>query len=170
MNYMNCIFKNTCCLIMAMSVFVLLSCNKDDEFPMSEPVEVHYQMPSVSVPMEASSIITLPDGVSGECVVANSIQELYKNIPSQILDETPEYQKIDFNSSSLIIVKFRSFYKLQTLDYNIYKDETQTYKIRQKISVENVFQNKGSFVMSCIVTEKIPTNSKLIVEQSYTYL
>ena len=164
------ITKITCCLLMATSIFSLLSCNKENDTPIDIPIEIYSQISPVSTPMEASSIIALPDGIAEEHIVINSMEELQNNIPNQILNDNPEYQKIDFDNSSLIIIKFRLFYELQKLDYKIYTEDFRTYKIKQMLSVEKTLLKDGLFVMSCVVTKKIPTYSALTIEQSFIYL
>ncbi len=167
---LNNITEITCCLLMATSLFSLLSCNKENDISIDIPIEIYSQISPVSTPMKASSIIALPDGITEEHIVINSMEELHNNIPNQILNDNPEYKKIDFNNSSLIIIKFRLFYKLQKLDYKIYTEDFHTYKIRQMLSVENTLLKDGLFVMSGVVTKKIPTYSTLTIEQSFIYL
>lgn len=170
MKLLNSITKFTCCLLMATSVFCLLSCHEENGISVDMPIEVYNQISPVSTPMEASSIIALPDGITEEHIVINSMEELYNNIPSQILNDNSEYQKINFENSSLIMIKFRLFYNFQKLNYIIHTEDFHTYKIRQMFSVENALLKDGLFVMSCVVTKKIPTDSTLAIEQSFTYL
>ncbi len=170
MKILNNITEITCCLLMATSLFSLLSCNKKNDISIDIPIEIYSQISPVSTPMKASSIIALPDGITEDHIVINSMEELHNNIPNQILNDNPEYQKVDFNNSSLIIIKFRLFYKLQKLDYKIHTEDFHTYKIRQMLSVENTLLKDGLFVMSGVVTKKIPTYSTLTIEQSFIYL
>ena len=155
---------------MATSIFSLLSCNKENDYPIDIPIEIYSQIPPVSTPMEVSSIIAIPDGITEEHIVINSMEELQNNIPNKILNNNPEYQKIDFENSSLIIIKFRLFYELLKLDYKISTEVFHTYKIKQTLYVEKTLLKDGLFVMSCVVTKKIPTYSDINIEQSFIYL
>lgn len=162
--------KFTCCLLMVISDFCLFSCNKENDITTDTPIEIYKQIPPVTTPMETSSIIALPDGVNEEYLVINSKEELCQNIPYTILTNNPDYQNADFNNSSLIIIKFRLFYELKESDYRINTRDFKTYKITQALSVDKTLLKEGFFVMSCVVTKKIQTNSTLSIEQSLTYL
>lgn len=112
----------------------------------------------------------MPDGVVEEHVVINSEGELHQNIPSQIIEEHTELKKIDFTNSSLFVIKFRLFYELQDIEYEIYRKGMNDYVVRQFLSVEKDINTEGSFVMSCMITEKISPFNELIIEQSFKFL
>ncbi len=169
MNLLNNIIEKVCCLLMATSFLCLSSCDKGNDISINTPIEIYDQFPPYITPMDTSSIIAI-SGAMAKHIVVNSLQELHDNIPSQILHDNPKYQKIDFNSSSLIIIKFRLLYKPQKIDYKIFTENSKDYKILQTLTVENTLITDGFFVMSCVVTEKISNNSPITLVQAFYYI
>ena len=158
--------KNACCLLIATGILCFLSCSTEDNKPVKTPIEIYECFSPVLTPMVDSSIIALPHGVVAEQAIVNSREELYNKIPKQIINENPEYKKIDFENLSLIVFKLRMVFKPQKIEYIIYKEDSYTYEVIQRLYQEEVLRKDGLFVMSCVVTEKIATDSKLNVLQS----
>lgn len=169
MKFTNDITKATCYFLIIASCFII-SCNKENDIAIQIPIEIYCQIPPTVTSMTESSIISMPDGVIEEHVVINSEEELHRNIPSQIINNNYEYQNLNFDDLSLIMIKLRLFFELKDIEYKIYRGNANTYLIKQSLSVKNNALSNGLFVMSCVVTEKIAVNNELIIEQSFQFL
>lgn len=161
--------QTTCYMLILIASCLIISCNRADDVVARIPLDIYVQLPPTVTAMDKSSIISLPEGVMEAHIVINSEEELRQNIPSQILTENPEYHTINFDCSSLLMIKFRLFYELHNIEYNLYIDNTDAYVV-QNVSVVNKVQPEGFFVMTCIVTEKMPIINELIIEQAYHFL
>ncbi len=144
------------------------SCGDDepDDKPVNIPVG-HVFEPVVT-DMVSSSVISLPYGVSFDYAVINSLEELHNRIPSDIIASNPQYENIDYADSSLVSLKFRCFYKPEYIEYKISRDREGQVNAGQIIHFTEPLHVEGYFVMSNLVTEKIASDDKISLWQSFS--
>lgn len=176
MQMTNRISHAVCLLLCLAATFAFTSCDKDEEYRKDTKLKIYSQFPSIVTPMDSSSIIALPDGRS-ECVLINSDEELHRSIPDQIANQNPSYQQVDFRTESLIMVKTLWLYQIGRIDYVVRKDgslsrkrDKDVYTVTQAFSTDVTTLNDGQFVLSCVVTEKIPPESELVLMQSSHFI
>ncbi len=156
-------------VILPIFLFTCLSCNKDEHEDIPVQLSIERIFEPVITDMTSSSPICLPDGINSNITLINSQQELIRNIPSEIIEESPLYEDINYESHSLLSLKFRSFYKPHKIEYKIYKNSDGQISIRQMFFVSGSIYTNGYFIMSNFVTEKLNANDKISFEQSFSF-
>lgn len=165
----NMYLKNIHTVISVFFLFTCLSCEKDEHQDIPVQLSIEHIFEPVITDMTSSSPISLPDGISSNISLINSQQELIRNISSDIIEETPLYENINYESHSLLSLKFRSFYKPHKIEYKIYKNSNGQISIRQVFFVSGSIYTNGYFIMSNFVTEKLNANDKISFEQSFSF-
>ena len=75
-------------VILPIFLFTCLSCNKDEHEDIPVQLSIERIFEPVITDMTSSSPICLPDGINSNITLINSQQELIRNIPSEIIEET----------------------------------------------------------------------------------
>lgn len=151
---------------------VLLACwgceGNENEDLQAQP-SVEYIFEPVVTEMAPSSAIALPDGTDLETSVINSEQELRASLPSDVLQSASAYENLDFSGSSLLSLKFRSYYKPEFITYQIVRDGEGQIILQQQIFVCEPLHIEGYFVLSNLATSKLNTGAEPVLEQKITF-
>lgn len=159
--------KNICIAIFSLALFICSSCQKEDEPNTPIRLSIEHVFEPFITGMDSSSPISLPGNVYTEIAIINSHQELIDKIPSDIIEGNSLYENIDYDSNSLLSVKFRCFYKPDKIEYKIYRNDDDQISIGQLIYVSEPLNVNGYFVLSNLVTEKLNANDQISFTQSF---
>ncbi len=163
------LIKNRLSIVIVATLVVTLftACNSEEpEREIPHPVTVDKLFTTIVTDMVSSSAIALPDGINFEGFIINSFESLDNLMPSEVIEDSPEYQKIDFKDSSLISLKCRIFYDFNDIEYRIYKTEDKLV-VQQIIHKSKSMTPRGYFIMSNLMIEKIPDNISICLQQGY---
>lgn len=156
-------------LVATIVATIFTACNSEEP-PKEEhlSVTINQAYPIIVTEMEPSSIIALPDGISFDGNISNSLERMFDILPSDVIKEFPEYSNIDFKNHSLISLKYRMFYKIENIEYSIFKTDNNIV-VNQLLYVSGDLSLVGYFVMSNLMTDKIPDNATINLQQSYVF-
>lgn len=147
-------------------LFILQMCIACHQY---EQHEYHYTVKKkaqiVVTDKISSSIIALPNGVQQEYKIINSQQELESYIPASILNSDSIYSNIDFDVNSVVSVKFIFYCEPKQIDYVI-KEADGKVSIYETVSKYGDFNVNGYFVMTGILTDKLPDDVDVSIWQS----
>lgn len=161
--------KHLFIFIASLVLFACLSCEREERFVPLERVEVKQVFEPVITDMDDSSPIRLPDKTYLETSLINSTQELIDKLPFSIIDDPTMYKDIDFNSSSLLSLKFRSFYKPYKIDYKIEKNSNGQIEVHQRLYTKEPMHIDGYYVMSNLIIDKTITYDTICLTQAYSF-
>ncbi len=161
--------KNICKVILFLLLFTCLSCGKEEVRNTSIKILVKHVFAPFVTNTGPSSPIDWPGSASSEIKIINSQQEFINNIPSEVIKEDSCIRNINYNSNSLISIKYLSNYKPDKIEYKISKNEENDISIMQNIYVTEPLYVYGYYIMSNVVTEKLDTYNKITMMQSYRF-
>lgn len=148
---------------------LLCSCGPEEPEKITEdPINIEYEFPLTITQMIPVSPIALPDGLSFEGKIINSENQLTEILPTSVIKGDKHYNDIDFRNHSVITLKYRMFYNVKSVETKFfYVDEKIV--VKQLIHVLGPLVPEGYFVMSNFISDKLPENMELSVQQSFSY-
>lgn len=161
--------NHKCIVIVFLILFTCLSCEKNEEDNVPVQLSVTYVFAPIITDMTDSSPIHLPDGINYEVTIINSEQELVDSLSSDIIASDILYNDIDYINSSLLSLRFRSFYKPNKIEYKIFKDNNGQIAIKQILNVSDSLRVEGYFIMSNLIIDRLSEHDKISFEQSFAF-
>lgn len=155
-------------IIFALIGFNLTSCNRFDDPHRQTQLEIYYQFPPIITSMDSSNNIGFPDSVYDFKTIVNSVEELFKVIPQNIIDKNPDFLKVDFKVSSLVVVKFRLFYNLNSITSELSFRDDYGYILNLSCKVGGSM-NDGLAILSGTVTQKLDSSVSLSFLYSFDF-
>ncbi len=153
-------------LLILLSLTCIMACEKSSN-SINPNIAVDYVFPTFLTEMSAESIIALPEGVSCDFMVINSLDEFHEIIPDEVARTDEQYNNIDFSKNSIISIKFRVFYPITNISYRIMKRDDYVIEIKQLISTSGQMHDNGCFVMANLSVDKIPKEIGIYLQQSF---
>lgn len=155
------LFKRYTAALLPAALFLFASCEEEGNHDVQTKIPVQCIFEPIITDMVESSIIAFPLEKSLEIRVINSKEELHGYMPREILEAHPLYEDVNFNSSSLISLTTRAFYKPYNIQYTIVKNSEGVFVVTQNLYYTSEFYEQGYFVMSNFVIDKINSDSKI---------
>lgn len=148
-------------------LFICFSCKEEEYCVTPDPLTVEHTFEPVITDMISSSPLYLPGEIYCKATIINSRQELFDYLPLDIIEDTLQYEDIDYSCSSLISMKFRCFYKPYKIEYKVYKNDDEHILIRQMVYTTDSLYIDGFYIMSNLITQKLDVD--ISVEQGYSF-
>lgn len=161
--------NHKCIVVIFLILSSFFSCEKNEEDNNLVQLSVKHVFAPIITDMIGSSPIHLPDGINYEATIIKSEHELVDSLPSVIIASDILYNDIDYTKSSLISLKFRSFYKPNKIEYKIFKDNNGQVAIKQVLHVLDSLHLKGYFVMSNLIIDRLSEHDEISFEQSFAF-
>lgn len=150
-------------------LFMCFSCKEEEYRVTPEQLPVEHIFEPVITDMVSSSPLYLPDEIYCKATIINSRQELFDYLPLDIIEDTLQYEDINYSRCSLISMKFRCFYKPYKIEYKVYKKDDEHILIRQMVYTTDSLYINGFYIMSNLIAQKLNADIDISVEQGYSF-
>ena len=162
--------KHIYAVAVGLLLFVGTSCLNNNEEPEDPPLRltVRTVFNPIVTDYDESSPIRLPDGVSEKVIVVNSPQEFADSIPADAIGDPSLYEGINYDTSSLLSLRFLYPYKPNRIEYRaISVDKNREVKVTIFVHVsDSTFS--PCYVMSNLVIDKLSAYDKIAIWHSST--